>query len=169
MLTTCKAIVTGKRNGARCEFPRSAENEYCGRHQRNYKHEMLVKDDKTPCLDFFRGCDSLVAKSGRCDACREKKSVKKTPCGKEHCPNKTTGAKYCGKHQKQIYVDEEKEKNIKYCDIDRSCFNLRTPGYSTCETCRSAAYEKEKSRKGQYKENHNAIILNKDAKNAGMY
>lgn len=147
MLTTCKAIVTGKRKGARCEFPRSEENEYCGRHQRNYNHEMLVNQAKIPCLDFFRGCDNLVIKNGRCDTCREKKSVKKTPCSKEHCTNKTTGAKYCGKHQKQIYVDEEKAKNIKYCDIDRSCFNLRTDGYSTCESCRNESYEKKRLEK----------------------
>jgi len=164
MLTTCIAIVTGKRKGNPCEYPRSAENEYCGRHQRNYQHEILTKQGKIPCLDFFRGCDALVAKSGRCDICKEKKSVKKTPCAKENCKNKTTGAKYCGKHQKQMYFDEEKDKNIKYCDVDRSCFNLCTPGYSTCETCRSKAYENDKIRKAAHKEHHNAIAMNKEAK-----
>ena len=40
----CKAtIVEGKRKGQPCEFPPS-ENGYCGRHQRHYEYEQLVKE-----------------------------------------------------------------------------------------------------------------------------
>lgn len=155
--------MTGKRKGQQCEFPKSDDNDYCGRHQRNFKFEFLVKEGKIPCTDFFRGCDTIVNKKGRCDICKEKKSVKKTDCAYETCNFKTKGYNYCGKHSRQIYYDEEKEKNIKYCDIERGCFSLCSEGYSTCESCRKATYEKEKARKGSRVKLHNAIELNPNA------
>lgn len=165
MLTKCKGIIQqGPNKGDNCKKNSINDTEYCGKHERWIAYDLLIKDGKIPCLDFFRGCSEVVIKEGRCAACRAKKSVKDTPCAAKDCPNSTTGDKYCGKHHKKIYEDEEKEKNIKYCDIDRSCFNLCTPGYATCEPCRTASYEKEKARKAIRKENRAAIELNKDAK-----
>ena len=124
MLTTCKAIVTGKRKGQQCGFPKSQDNDYCGRHQRNFKHEQIVNEGRFPCRFFFRGCDEILLENGSCDICKEKYSPKKTKCSQEGCKFRTKGDKYCGKHLRQAFHDEEKEKGIIYCNVERGCFNL---------------------------------------------
>lgn len=110
MLTTCKAIVTGKRKGQQCGFPKSQDNDYCGRHQRNFKHEQLVNEGKFPCRFFFRGCDEILLENGSCDICKEKYSPKKTKCSQEGCKFRTKGDKYCGKHLRQPFTMKKRRK-----------------------------------------------------------
>lgn len=143
-METCKAIVLeGSRKGLSCQFPQS-DNGYCGRHQRNFQHEQLLKEGKIPCRFFFRGCNTIITSKGSCDDCKKKTSKKTTECGHEGCKFKTKGDKYCKKHSRDTYRDEEKEKGIRYCNIDRGCFTVCKEGYTTCDNCRKKSYIKEK-------------------------
>ena len=118
-MQTCIAIVLeGRRRGQKCQFPPS-ENSFCNRHQRHYAYSQLVKDNKIPCRFFFRGCNTIVQTQGACEGCKSKMSKKTINCSHDTCKFNTTGDKYCKKHSRDTYRDEEKEKNIKYCDIDR--------------------------------------------------
>jgi hypothetical protein len=156
-METCKSIVLdGSRKGLSCQFPPS-DNGYCGRHQRNFQHEQLLKDGKIPCLFFFRGCDAILTEKGSCDDCKKRICKKTTDCGHEGCKFKTKGDKYCKKHSRDIYRDEEKEKGIHYCDIDRGCFTVCKEGYTTCDTCREESYKKEKEIRQERVELHNAL------------
>jgi hypothetical protein len=53
--------------------------------------------------------------------------------------------KYCGKHSRDKYRDEEKDKKIRYCDIARGCFKLCAEGKVSCDTCLDASRVKEKA------------------------
>jgi len=156
-METCKAIVLeGSRKGLSCQFPPS-DNGYCGRHQRNFQHEQLLKDGKIPCRFFFRGCDTIITTKGSCNDCKKRICKKTTECGHEGCKFKTTGDKYCKKHSRDTYRDEEKEKSIRYCDIDRGCFTVCKEGYTTCDICREKSYNKEKEIRKERVELHNAL------------
>lgn len=155
----CKAIILeGTRKGQPCEFPPS-DNGFCGRHQRHYEHEQLLKENKIPCRLFFRGCDTIVLKEGACIECKAKRSKKTIACQHKDCKFKTTGDKYCKKHSRDVYCDEEKEKNIKYCDIDRGCLTICKEGYTKCDKCRDKSYTKEKAVRKQRVEQHNTLEI----------
>ena len=157
VMETCIAIIIeGARKGKQCQFPPS-DNMYCGRHQRNYQYAEVLKEGKNPCRFFFRGCDNIVEKSGACDTCKAKLCKKHTNCGHEGCTFKTSGDKYCNKHSRDVYRDEEKEKGIRYCDIDRGCFTVCKEGAAKCEKCRGISSKKEKELGKKRMEIHNAI------------
>ena len=160
-METCKAIIQeGTRKGEQCKFPPGELNVYCGRHQRNYEYDTLIETGKKPCRFFFRGCNSLLEvseKSPSCKSCREKLSRKTAPCNHEGCTFKTVGSKYCKKHDRDIYYDEEKEKGIKYCDISRGCFTIVEIGMSKCTECLSKANKTEKKRTKSRQELHTAL------------
>jgi hypothetical protein len=42
---------------------------------------------------------------------------------------------FCKKHTRDTYRQEEKEKGIRYCDIDPGCFSLCIEGYASCQEC----------------------------------
>jgi hypothetical protein len=156
-METCKSIVLeGSRKGLSCQFPPS-DNGYCGRHQRNFQHEQLLKDGKIPCRFFFRGCDAILTEKGSCNDCKKRICKKSTECGHEGCKFKTTGDKYCKKHSRDTYRDEEKEKGIRYCDIDRGCFTVCKDDYTTCDKCREKSYNKEKEIRKERVELHSAL------------
>lgn len=149
-METCKATIQeGSRKGERCTFPPGDSNAYCGRHQRNFEYDTLIENGKKPCRFFFRGCNTVLdetEKSPSCKTCREKLSKKTIPCNHEGCKFKTDGSKYCKKHERDKYYDEEKEKGIQYCDIARGCFTILENGTSKCETCLANANQSEKKR-----------------------
>lgn len=157
-MLTCKAIVTGKRKGETCRFPPS-ENAYCGRHQRNFQYEKLVSEAKIPCSKFFRGCNNLVDKAGKCAGCKIKYMPKSkvADCKHEGCTFKTKGDKYCKKHSRDLYFDEEKEKGIKYCDPARGCFTVCEEGFSKCQECRDKYNIREKNTRAERNTIHNAL------------
>jgi hypothetical protein len=62
----------------------------------------------------------------------------------KHCGYKTTENGYCGKHQRQVYYDEQKEKGIRYCDIDRGCFTVLENGFAKCNYCLKKKADSEK-------------------------
>lgn len=164
-MQTCVAIVLeGKRKGQKCQFP-SSDNGFCGRHQRNFQHTELVKESKIPCRFFFRGCNTIVQTKGACEECKAKLCKKSTSCNHDGCTFKTMGNKYCKKHSRDIYRDEEKEKGIKYCDIDRGCYIVCKNGYTRCDACRDKSYSKEKEIRDERLISHNVIeILGLDIK-----
>jgi hypothetical protein len=149
-METCKAIIQeGTRKGECCKFPPGETNAYCGRHQRNYEYDILIQAGKRPCRFFFRGCNTTLKqseKSPSCISCRQKRSNKTKPCGHEGCIFKTDNTKYCKKHERDRYYDEEKEKGIKYCDIARGCFTILEGTASKCSVCLSKANISEKQR-----------------------
>lgn len=159
---TCKAVVQeGPRKGQGCKFP-GGENLYCDRHQRNYQHDKLISEGKIPCRLFFRGCDNLLESSSppSCKSCREKLSTKSSPCKHEGCKFKTTGEKYCKKHERDKYYDEEKEKGIKYCDVARGCFTLCENGLKSCRNCLDKEIIKDTKRRLENEVIHTALVSN---------
>ena len=87
-METCKAIVLeGSRKGLSCQFSPS-DNGYCGRHQRNFQHEQLLKDGKIPCRFFFRGCDTILTVNGSCLECKKRICKKTTECSHEDVNSK---------------------------------------------------------------------------------
>jgi hypothetical protein len=42
---------------------------------------------------------------------------------------------FCKKHERDVYIEEEKEKGINYCDIARGCFTVCLKGKKSCEDC----------------------------------
>lgn len=149
-METCKAIIQeGTRKGECCKFPPGKTNAYCGRHQRNYEYDILIQAGKRPCRFFFRGCNTTLdqsEKSASCISCRQKRSKKMNRCSHEGCSFKTDNTKYCKKHERDKYYDEEKEKGIKYCDIARGCFKILEGAASKCTDCLSKANISEKLR-----------------------
>lgn len=165
-MSVCKAIVNiGPNKGNQCERP-STDNAYCGRHQRNYQHQILTEDNKIPCSQFFRGCNSIVLKSGKCDECKNKIAVKLKPSKCEHkgCKFRTKGEKYCNKHSRDVILDEAKEKGIKYCDVARGCYTIVNDGFSKCTDCRAKASLNESKQRKERNEIHEAIKLNPENK-----
>lgn len=96
------------------------------------------------CNGFFRGCDNELTSDektqGRkfCSQCRLKKSGKSYDCQFKDCKFKIEKKedKYCNKHIRELLRDNEKEKNIQYCDISRGCFNILTDDIK-CIECRN--------------------------------
>lgn len=80
-------------------------------------------------------------------------------CQHDKCTFKTTDTKYCKKHSRDIYRDEEKEKNIKYCDISRGCLTICKDDYTTCDKCRDKSYTREKEVRKQRVEQHNKLEI----------
>ena len=153
---TCKAIIEqGANKGQQCSRP-PQENGYCGKHQKQAQKEQ--NQDKKKCQTHR--CNNFMEPETAeiyCEKCREKKAVEKSKltlcqaliqqgeergriCGKEVKENG-----YCGKHARQIYYDEQKEKGIRYCDIDRGCFTIVNNGKHRCEECleKDRIYERQ--------------------------
>jgi hypothetical protein len=132
-MEVCKAVIQeGKRKGETCEFP-SKEFGYCQRHQRNKIYDEGITEGKKWCRFFFRGCNNTTEKSS-CDECRKKLIKKTLDCKNVGCKFKIFEGDFCKKHERDKYRIEEKEKNIKYCDIDRGCFTI-LKDTSSCEEC----------------------------------
>ena len=129
-----------------CPHP-PKENGYCGKHQRFFALKDAEEKGIKYCRFFLRGCKNIIDPSEKtCAACLAKKFEGKMPCGHEGCPfHVSTDVKYCKKHERDVYRDEEKEKGIKYCDIARGCFDLLTSGKASCESCLEAEREKERA------------------------
>jgi len=158
----CKGVKgQGANKGEQCTFP-VVNFGYCGKHQRNYEHDRLISDKKIPCSNFFRGCNNIVLKKGKCNVCKEKIIKKKTLCAHKECTNGVEETKYCGKHSRDVYFDEEKEKNIKYCDVLRGCLNI-VKDIKTCEDCLEKIRKTDNKRRKRRVELHTAIEANKDA------
>jgi hypothetical protein len=163
-MQACKALLEqGVNKGNPCPRP-SKENGYCGKHQRNHEYDLLIKENKIPCNDFFRKCNNTVSKNGRCDECKDKYNNKYSKkdgiCKRDKCIYGTTNTKYCKKHERDKYYDEEKEKNIKFCDIERGCFNILKEG-TVCEKCREKNRVKEAELRKKRNILHEAIEKNK--------
>ena len=158
-MSTCKAIrQEGTAKGTHCKFPAS-ENGYCGRHQRIKQYDDGIAIGTIWCRFFFRGCSDTVTLAGTaCTTCKETLRIDKPRCNHEGC-NRTAKQeeKYCGKHDRDKYRDQEKELGICYCDINRGCFNLCEEGRSSCESCLEKAREEDNKRYAARKEIHQVI------------
>lgn len=129
--------------------PKVLLHGYCQKHQRQRIHNEGIAAGKHYCRFFFRGCDSeLPSDKKTCEACVAKKHEGRRPCGHEGCSFQAAGEeKYCGKHTRDKHRDEEAEKGIRYCDIDRGCLNVCKEGRSSCVKCLTADRKKEKERR----------------------
>jgi hypothetical protein len=144
----CKAIIQqGTRKGEQCQKNR-LENGYCIYHKRNYEYEYAINNNIKICGMFFRGCNNELTSKDidnsykNCKNCREKKSGKSYPCQYNECSYKIKNKddKYCKKHIRHLLRDNEIENKIKYCDIDRGCFN-KIISEKKCEECKSKEIE----------------------------
>ena len=152
-METCKAIIQeGPRKGNRCKFP-AGENLYCGRHERNRIYDEGITNGIKWCRFFFRGCNAQLTDSNKnqsCIACRERLCKKVIQCKHEGCKFKIVEGKYCKKHERDNYRDEEKENNIKFCDINRGCFTIVKE--KTCDDCLKNSRTKDNDRYNKKKE-----------------
>ncbi len=140
---SCRAIrMKGTAKGTRCKFP-AGENGYCGRHQRNKLYDDGIASGTIWCRFFSRGCSNTVTTAGTaCTTCKDNLRAEKSRCSHEGCTRSAKhDEKYCGKHNRDRYRDQEKELGIRYCDIARGCFILCEEGRSSCAIC----LEKERS------------------------
>jgi len=139
----CKALVQqGPRKNESCQR-HPQENGFCIYHQRNYEYDTFIKEGKNPCGMFFRGCDFELSmddkhkKHKNCSSCRKKKYSKEFQCQFNGCTftiNKEEDT-YCKKHIRELLREHEKNKHIKYCDIERGCFQQIIEG-NQCEICK---------------------------------
>jgi hypothetical protein len=145
LINFCKAVVQqGVRKGERCQRIKIDENEYCIYHQRNYEYDKCIEQGKKLCSMFFRGCNNELSMTDlsnsykKCESCRLKKSGKLYQCKYDGCTFhiEKVEDKYCMKHIRQHLRDNENNNNIKYCDINRGCFNKIVSG-AKCEACKS--------------------------------
>ena len=158
----CVVVKQGPRKGLKCQNP--AEDSYCGRLVRQKEYDNFIKEGKNPCNQFFRACNNLVKKANiRCETCLENSRTKKNPCKYDKCKNHVLEENtYCKKHERHTYYDEEKEKDIKYCDIGRGCFTLlEKGGKASCESCLEKEREYDNKR---YTKNREFDLDKKDIK-----
>ena len=147
--TACKALVQqGPRKNQSCQRE-PKDNGYCIYHQRNYEHEIALKQKRNLCGMFFRGCneerseEDIEQKYLNCITCRNKKYRKEFPCQAPHCTFTIDKEedKYCKKHIRNLLHDEEKTSDVRYCDIARGCFQRITSG-NMCDACKQLNKEK---------------------------
>ena len=146
---TCLGIIQeGKAKGKRCERT-PGENKYCGKHQRNKEYDDKIKAGKQLCSKFFRGCNNEITGSKKtCNDYLGKKYSDLPNCKHTDCPYhvKEPIDVYCKKHERDKYYDEEKEKGITYCDIERNCLKICKEGFKSCDDCLKKNREKDKKR-----------------------
>lgn len=154
----CKAIIQeGPRKGQPCQFP-PLQNKYCGRHDRNRIYDEGIANGKIWCRFFFRGCDNTVLKLNTgCTTCKGKKHEGKLMCAHEGCSHHTESEGFCKKHERDVFYNEEKEKNIKYCDVARGCFEILKNDKKSCENCLEKQREREQKRFDTRKMLQNAL------------
>ena len=140
VLKMCKAVIQeGARKGKSCDFPSGPDN-YCGRHGRNKIYDEGITSGKKWCRFFFRGCNNELISTDiennitSCASCRNSKNKKTIACGHTGCKFKILSGTFCKKHIRDMYYLEEKEKEIKYCDIARGCLNILGDKKS-CDNC----------------------------------
>ncbi len=145
MKSNCKAIIQdGPRKGQSCiQTTKVDADGYCARHQRQKEYNSFLAQGKRVCRMFFRGCNSILKEYElTCASCLSTNRGETTQClhnntnGKQ-CPNKIlhSTTKYCGKHHRDEYYDDEKERRIKYCNVERGCMNICDTGYQSCKSC----------------------------------
>jgi hypothetical protein len=150
-MEVCKGIILeGKRKGEKCTFP-PKEAGYCQKHQRNRIYDQGIAEGKKWCRFFFRGCNNTTEESS-CDECRKRLTKKTLDCKHIGCKFKIFEGEFCKKHERDKYRAEEKEKNIKYCDIDRGCFTILKDTKS-CDICLEKARNNDNKR-----HNRNRVI-----------
>lgn len=142
----CKAILEqGKNKGSVCWRP-ALGNGYCGKHQKQAEHEANV--GKRKCLKSR--CNTFLEKESMeeyCHNCKAKKEehdknfkqckalLQQGEVKGQQCTRRAKSKGYCLKHKREQYHDEEKEKNILYCDVERGCMNLVAEGKKSCHMC----------------------------------
>jgi len=152
-MNICKATIQeGKNKGNKCDKTTTNEHGYCVKHLRNKKYDEGIRW----CRFFFRGCDNKITneleKVVTCKECLEAKKKNINNCQHEGCTFKAKDKElFCGKHERDTYRVEEKDKNIRYCDIDRGCFTICNEGMSSCEKCLEIAREKDNERNNNRK------------------
>lgn len=167
----CRGIVQqGPRKGMQCQRDKT-ESGYCVYHQRNCEYDTLISLGKNICNGFFRGCknelssDDLKHMRKFCSTCRLKKTGKHFPCKFSECTAKIKNEedKYCDKHVRELLRDNEKEKNIQYCDISRGCFNILTNDIK-CIECRNKEKQKAFNEMNALRKLHGIILTERKEK-----
>ncbi len=167
----CKGIVhQGPRTGLQCQKERP-ESGYCVYHQRNLEYDTLIAQGKKVCSGFFRGCNVELSEEDVkqfrkfCTTCRLKKSGKLFPCKSKGCSAKILKEedKYCNKHKRELFRDNEKEIIVQYCDINRGCFNILTDDIK-CTDCRNKEKQKAANEMAILRKAHNIILPERSEK-----
>lgn len=149
----CNAILEqGSNKGSQCSRP-SLGNGYCGKHQKQAIHEENI--NKRKCLK--NRCNIFLEKQSMeqyCPDCKSKKEeyekgfkqctalIEQGETQGQQCKRHAKSKGYCMKHQRELYRHEQKEKNIRYCDIERGCMNIVVEGKTSCNMCLTDPHKK---------------------------
>ncbi len=159
IIAYCRAtFLDGPNKGNKCsrKIEILPECYYCIIHQRNKFYDENIAQGKRFCRNFTRGCNIELTDKPEsiktCESCQNKKKKDIIFCSHINennlkCTFKAQPQeKYCKKHERDKYRDEEKETGKKYCDISRGCFNELKDGFSKCDTCREKSRINENKR-----------------------
>ena len=165
---SCKAILEqGTNKGKQCERPK-LENGYCGKHQKQADIDAAISNGKRKCAKN-RCLETFIPKTKKtfeyCDACaKEKEELLKTrdlcKWSEKKCEKQAQASGFCGKHEpRALLLKESKEKGVRICDDGkRACKNTTLDNKLRCESCLSAAREKENTQYTERKENLNMCL-----------
>ncbi len=151
-MNICKArLQEGKSKGSSCGKKTINDHGYCEKHLRNKKYDEGIQNGIRWCRFFFRGCNEELTQYTddivTCKKCLDKNKENTLRCNHKDCKFKAKeNENFCGKHERDKYRLEEKEKGIRYCDIDRGCFTLCEQGMSSCKQCLEKTRKKDNER-----------------------
>jgi len=157
----CKAILEqGINSGKQCDRP-NLDNEYCGKHQKQFLLETGLKAGKKKCSTHR--CIELINTEKYCEKCELKRKDRKLCIAileqQEHkgtqCKNKASDRDFCGIHiERAKILTRAKELGVRICDDGRRACKNETIGERLhCEVCLKRERVREKTeydlRKGQ--------------------
>jgi hypothetical protein len=127
-----------------CKYKKSDENDYCGKHQKEYFKEQIEKENKKVCMNYLRGCKNKLSLNYQYKKCEEclKKERDKDNNRRNNKPINITNIdeinEYCEKNN--IINDENEE--IQYCNscsigYTKSNFISNEINTVTCSKCRN--------------------------------
>lgn len=142
METLCKGkVLSGSRKEKSCNHPAKLDG-YCIPHQLQKEYDILIEEGKNLCLNFFRGCKTILPtdhKYSRCDDCRKviiESKGKTKKCEHDGCVNNTISEdRFCKIHERDLLYELEEKKIVKFCDPHRKCFEILEEGQKVCSSC----------------------------------
>jgi hypothetical protein len=142
----CEGIVLSSKKSC-CAAATS--NGFCKRHQSQIFLRDAKEKGEVVCRMFDRGCRNYLTDLDKtnnfktCLACRSELLGKISSCEHDGCKNKVDLEKrFCGKHARDVFREKEKTGEVVYCNIDRGCASVLSPGEKRCVKCRKAKDEK---------------------------
>ena len=142
-IPTCSGtLIQGNSKGTQCTRP-ATKDGYCLKHQSQILYNSLLKDGKKLCKNFLiKGCRTILKADEymkTCKVCRDKiltSSGKVNECERDGCTYRSIeGKRFCDKHQREGLYELERTTSVRYCCVERGCFEVLEPEQKKCVTC----------------------------------